>query len=312
MSLSDDSPHVRFLDRLAYAGAWCVLKGLGLLPRWVARLLGRGIGFLVYVLHRRLRRVGRFNLELALPELSQKERRRLLRATFRHLGWLLAEFSQFPKYNRENIERVVVYDGFENFREAARQGHGVLFLTAHFGPWELSSFAHALYGYPVRFLVRPLDNPLVDALINHYRCLNGNVAIDKKGSVRPILETLRAGDTVGILIDQNTTLEDGVFVDFFGIPACTTSGLARLALKTEAPVVPGFILWDTRLKKYRLRFEPPVTLTRTGDAERDLLENTARFTRIIEEFVRRHPEQWLWVHRRWKTRPPGSRPLYPF
>lgn len=289
-----------------------MLKGLGLLPRWVARLLGRGIGLLVYLLHRRLRRVGAFNLGLAFPELSSKQRQRLLRATFRHLGWLLAEFSQFPKYNRQNIEHVVIYDSFENFREAARQGRGVLFLTAHFGPWELSSFAHALYGYPVRFLVRPIDNPLVDRLINEYRCLAGNVAIDKKGAARPILETLKAGDTVGILIDQNTTLEDGAFVDFFGTPACTTTGLARLALKTEAPVVPGFILWDSRLKKYRLRFEPPVALVRTGDAERDLVENTARFSRIIEDYVRRYPEQWLWVHRRWKTRPPGEPPLYPF
>lgn len=244
--------------------------------------------------------------------MSRKERQRLLRATFRHLGWLLAEFSQFPKYKRENIERIVVYEGFEHFREAARQGRGVIFLTAHLGPWELSSFAQSLYGYPLRFLVRPVDNPLVDGLINRYRSLTGNVAIDKNESARAILEALRDGGTIGILMDQNTTPEAGVFVDFLGIPACTTTGLARFALKTGAPVVPGFIFWDASIKKYHLRFDPPVQLTQTGDLDRDLLENTARFTRIIEEYVRRYPDQWLWVHRRWKTRPPGEKPLYPF
>lgn len=311
MAPAENSAAIRLRHRLEHAGVWCVLKFLGLLPRWLARLGGRGIGFLAYLLHRRLRRVGKFNLAMVFPERSERERRRLLRATFRHLGWLLAEFSQFPKYTRENIERVVVYDGFENFREAARQGRGILFLTAHLGPWELSSFAQSLYGYPLNFLVRPIDNPLIDALVNRYRSLAGNVAIDKNVSARATLETLHAGGTVGILIDQNTTLEAGAFVDFLGVPASTTTGLARLALKTDAPVVPGFIFWDAAIKKYRLHFDRPVPLTETGDPERDLVENTARFTRIIEEYVRRYPEQWLWVHRRWKTRPPGEKPLYP-
>lgn len=309
---SNDPARIRLRHRLEYVGVWCILKFLGLLPRWLSRLLGRGIGFLVYLFHARLRRVGMFNLALVFPDLPKRRRQRLLRETFRHLGWLLAEFSQFPKYNRKNIERVVIYDGFENFREAARQGRGVLFLTAHFGPWELSSYAQSLYGYPVHFLVRPIDNPLVDQLVNRYRCRTGNVPIDKSESARAVLETIRDGGTIGILIDQNTTPEGGVFVEFFGIPACTTTGLARLALKTRAPVVPGFIFWDTTLKKYRLRFDPPVVLAETGDTDRDLLENTARFIRIIEEHVRCHPEQWLWVHRRWKSRPPGEKSLYPF
>jgi KDO2-lipid IV(A) lauroyltransferase len=117
---------------------------------------------------------------------------------------------------------------------------------------------------------------------------------------------------VGVLIDQNTSLEEGVFVDFFGVPACTTSGLARIALRTEATVVPGFLFWDEHMRKYRLRFEPAIELQRTSDEPRDIVENTARFTRAVEEYARRHPDQWLWVHKRWRTRPPGEKPIYPF
>jgi KDO2-lipid IV(A) lauroyltransferase len=164
----------------------------------------------------------------------------------------------------------------------------------------------------LHFLVRPIDNARVDALVNRYRCLSGNTSVGKNQSARAILKILRDGGTVGILADQNTSTEEGVFVDFFGIPACTTTGLARLALHTGAPVVPGYILWDATLRKYRLRFEPAIELVRFGDEAKDICENTARFTRVIEDFARRHPDQWLWVHPRWKTRPPGEKPVYPF
>jgi Kdo2-lipid IVA lauroyltransferase/acyltransferase len=160
--------------------------------------------------------------------------------------------------------------------------------------------------------VRPISNARVNELINHYRCLSGNRPIDKNKSARAILKVLAEGGTVGILADHNTALEEGVFVDFFGIPASTTSGLARLALRTDAAVVPGFLFWDESLGKYRLRFEPPVELARSGDEEADVRENTQRFTSVIERYVRAHPEQWLWVHKRWKTRPPGEPAIYPF
>jgi len=178
--------------------------------------------------------------------------------------------------------------------------------------WELAPFAHALYGYPLHFLVRPIDNPRVDALINRYRCFSGNRPIEKNRSARVMLSVLNQGGTVGLLMDQNTSPEEGVFVDLFGIPACTSSGLARIAQRTEAAVVPGFLFWDDAMRKYRLRFEPAVELVRTGDTEQDVRENTARFNRVIEDYIRRHPGQWLWVHKRWKTRPPGEQPFYPF
>jgi Kdo2-lipid IVA lauroyltransferase/acyltransferase len=199
---------------------------------------------------------------------------------------------------RANIEKVVVIDGFENFDAARRRGKGVIFLTGHMSAWELSSFAQALYGYPLHFLVRPVSNRRIDELINGYRCLSGNRPIEKNRSARAILKTLGEAGTVGILMDHNTAIEEGVFVNFFGIPASTTSGLARLALRTDAAVVPGFLIWDGARRKYRLRFEAAVELSRSGDEEADVLENTQRFTSVIEEQVRRHPDQWLWVHKR--------------
>lgn len=297
---------------LEYAAAWLALKSLGLLPRPVARATGAGVAALAYFFRPPLRRAALFNLRLAFPDWTEARRRRTIRGLVWQMGWMAGEFSQFPKYTRENIERVVVLDGFENFAAAERRGKGVLFLTGHMSAWELAPFAHALYGHPLHFLVRPIDNRRVDALVNRYRCLSGNSPIDKKQSARAMLKVLRDGGTVGILADQNTSLEEGVFVDFFGIPACTTTGLARLALHTDAAVVPGYIYWDAALRKYRLRFEPAVELARSGDEAEDIRENTARFSRVIEDYARRYPEQWLWVHRRWKTRPPGEKPLYPF
>jgi Kdo2-lipid IVA lauroyltransferase/acyltransferase len=227
------------------------------------------------------------------------------------IGWMAAEFSQFPKYSTKNIQKIVVLDGFENFDAARRRGKGVLFLTGHMSAWELAPFAHALYGHPLHFLVRPIANRRVDALVNHYRCLSGNQPIEKNKSARSILRILADGGTVGILSDHNTVLEESVFVDFFGIPASTTSGLARIALHTDAAVVPGFLSWDSARRKYRLRFEPAIELARTGDEESDVRENTARFSKTIEDYVRTYPDQWLWVHKRWKTRPPGEKEIYP-
>jgi KDO2-lipid IV(A) lauroyltransferase len=296
---------------LEFVAAWCALKALGLLPRPLARAAGVGLARIAYFFRPRLGRVARSNLRMAFPEMTERERRRILRRLVRNIGWMAGEFANFPKLTRGNIERVVVLDGFENFDAAQRRGKGVLFLTGHTGAWELAPFAQALYGYPLHFLVRPLDNPRVEALANRYRCLSGNIPIEKNRAARAMLGILKERGTIGILIDQNTSLEEGVFVDFFGVPACTTTGLARVALRTEAPVVPGFLFWDEGLRKYRLRFEPAVEPVRTGDEERDIRESTQLFTRCVEAFVRRHPDQWLWVHRRWKTRPPGEPPLHP-
>ena len=297
---------------LEYAVAWAGLKIFELLPRPAARFVGAVFAAAAFTIRTPLRHAAAMNLERAFPEESAAQRKRWVRGMVRQIGWMAGEFSQFPKYTREGIERIVVLDGFENFDRARRRGKGVLFLTGHMSAWELAPFAQALYGHPLHFLVRPIANRRVDALINRYRCLSGNRPIEKNRSARVILKVLEDGGTVGILADHNTTLEEGMFVPFFGTLASTSAGLARIALRTDAAVVPGFLSWDEGRRKYRLRFEPAVPLARTGDEEADVLENTARFTGVIEEHVRAHPDQWLWVHKRWKTRPPGKPPIYPF
>jgi KDO2-lipid IV(A) lauroyltransferase len=297
---------------LAYAVVWSLVKFVGALPRSAARALAVALTRVLLAFAPKLRKTAEFNLKLAFPEWTDAQRQATLHGMVRSLGWMAAEFARMPRYNRENIEDVIVLDGNENFLEGQRRGKGVLFLTAHLGAWELSSFAHALYGYPLRYMARPLDNARLDALVNRYRGLSGNQPIFKNESARTMLKVLKDTGTVGILADQNTLPAEGAFVDFFGVPACTTSGIARVALHTDAAVVPGYAVWDEALKKYRLRFEPPLELIRTGDAERDILENTQRFAKVTEEIIRNYPEQWVWVHARWKTRPKGETPLYDF
>src|SRR5271155_4905951 len=252
---------------MEYAVAWTGLRLLGLLPRPAARWVGASFAAVAYEFRTPLRRAAVFNLQLAFPDWGEAKRKNVIRGMIRQIGWMAGEFSQFPRYTPQNIERSVVLDGPENFDAGQRRGKGVLFLTGHMSAWELSSFAHALYGYPLHFLVRPVANEKVDALINGYRCLSGNRPIDKNKSARAILKVLGDAGTVGILMDHNTSLDEGVFVNFFGAPASTSSGLARLALRTDAAVLPGFLIWDSSRRKYRLRFERAVELSRTGDED---------------------------------------------
>lgn len=295
-----------------FAVVWLMLKVIGVMPRAMARATASLTARVLFALMPRLQKTALFNLRIAFPEWSDSQRNAVIHKMVRNLGWMAAEFARFPHYNAKNIEQIVILDGHENFLEGERRGKGVIYLTGHIGAWELSSFAHALYGFPLHFMARPLDNQRIDVLVNRYRELSGNKPIFKNESARAMLRVLKDPGTLGILADQNTLPEEGVFVDFFGRTACSTSGIARVALHTGAAVVPGYAYWDEQIRKYRLRFEPPVELIRTGDAEQDIFENTQRFTKIIEEIIRRHPDQWVWLHARWKTRPRGEAPLYDF
>jgi KDO2-lipid IV(A) lauroyltransferase len=297
---------------LEYAVAWISLKKLGFLPRRVARVSAVAFARCLYALMPKLRKTAEANLRIAFPEWTDAQRAEVIRKMIRNLGWMAAEFARLPKYSKKNIEEIVVLDGHENFLEGQRRGKGVLYLTGHIGAWELSSFAHAVYGFPLHYMARPLDNRRLDDLVNRYRCLSGNMPIFKNESARAMLKTLHDSGTIGILADQNTLPAEGVFVDFFGKAACTTTGLARVALHTDAAVVPGYAVWDEGTQKYRLRFEPAVELIRTGDTERDVFENTQKFTKVIEGIIRKYPDQWVWVHARWKTRPNGEPSLYDF
>src|SRR5215469_5996902 len=228
--------------RLEYAAAWPFIKILGILPRSVSRALGIAISQTVYFLHFKLRRVGMRNLAMAFPDKPAAERKRILRGEFTSLGRQLAELCQFPKYTLQNVDEVVEYDGLENYRRAYGRGKGVLFLTAHFGGWELSAFVHSLHGHRVNIVMRPMDNPFLDRMLQNQRTMHGNKVVPKDDFVRGLLAAMKCGETVGILMDTNMTPPQGVFVDFFGIPACTASGLARIALRTDAAVVPGFTI----------------------------------------------------------------------
>jgi len=297
-------------QNLEYALVWLFVRVLGALPRSLSRALGIFVGLAAFTLVGRLRRVGMRNLEIAFPRMPKAQRRRILVQLFVGFGRHLAEFCMFPRYTRENARDVATYDGFENYESARSGGRGVLLLTGHLGAWEIGSFVHSIFGNPIKVVVRRLDNAKVDALVERYRTLHGNETFPKEDFARGLLGAMKAGETVGILMDTNMTPPQGVFVEFFGVPACTAAGVARVALRSGAAVVPAFTIWDYALKKYRVRFDPALKLIATGDDDADALMNTAMFTRIIEDYARRYPEQWLWVHRRWKTRPAGEPPIY--
>ncbi|MBO0722871.1 MAG: lysophospholipid acyltransferase family protein, partial [Blastocatellia bacterium] len=293
-----------------YTLAWLILKSVGILPRPFALKAGLAVGRLAHLVLPQLRRNAEANLKLAFPELNRSERERIELGVFRNLGRLLGEISQFPRYNSENISSIVTYEGLENFLNAKAQGRGIILLTGHIGAWELSVYAHSIYGYPMSFLARRVDNPLVERLADSYRARSGNRRIDKKRSVREVIKTLKAGGVVGILADLNTSREEGVFCDFFGVQACTTAGIATLALRTGAIVLPGYLVWDEQSSMHRLHFEEPVETIETGNQREDVIANTARYTKVLETIIRRYPDQWLWIHRRWKTRPEGEPDIY--
>jgi KDO2-lipid IV(A) lauroyltransferase len=296
--------------RLEFMLVWTVVKLLGWPPRRVARGIGALVGRIALLLTPRLRRAGDLNLRLAFPQKTATERRQILRKLYRNLGWLLAEFCQMPGYTAQEAQSFIRYEGLEHYLAARDQGKGVLILTGHLGAWELSSFYHSLMGYPMSIVIRRLDNPLVDNLVNHIRCLHGNQVLHKDDFARGLLGSMRRGETVGILMDTNMTPPQGAFVDFFGYPACTGSGMARVAMKTGAKVLPGFLLWEEATQQYVLRFGAPLNLPTSENAEADVLAHTALFTKVIEDYIRQYPDQWLWVHRRWKTRPQGEAAIY--
>jgi KDO2-lipid IV(A) lauroyltransferase len=295
---------------LEFAIAWLFIHILGALPRRLARGAGELIATLAYASLGRLRRVGLRNLELAFPAMPASEREHILRTEYRNLGWLLAEFCKMSGYTSAFAGRFIRYEGLDHYLGARDRGKGVLVLTGHLGAWELSSFYHSLAGYPMGMVIRRLDNPLVDRMVNRIRCRHGNRVLHKDDFARGLLGAMRAGETVGILMDTNMTPPQGLFAPFFGLEACTASGLARVALKTGAAVLPGFMLWEEPEQRYVLHFYPELALVETGDAEADAAENTARCNMVLEDVIRRYPSQWLWMHRRWKTRPPGEPALY--
>jgi KDO2-lipid IV(A) lauroyltransferase len=274
-------------------------------PRRLGILFLKILASIVYYIDFQHRHIAAVNLKIALPDLSERERNRIARRSFQNTAMNLLEISKLPDLTPQNISSLVSYDpvnGLGNFKSALQRGQGILYLTGHFSSWELLPAAHALYGHPLSFITRPLDNSRLDRYLLGIRESNGNRAVSKKNSARQILNSLKCNGSAGILMDQNTSLQEGIFADFFGIPAATTTGMAIFALRTDAPVLPGD-LTPMRDGRYVIKFLPPLEISRTGDMSLDLRTNTRRFNEVLEQIIREQPESWLWGHKRWKYQP---------
>ena len=297
-----------------YAAARLVLGTLSLLPRRAAMWSGVTIGKLAYNALGKLRRVGLRNLELAFPDMDPSERERILKAALGNLGRVMAVVSRFGEITRENITDLVEYRPTDEFAAAyaatQEQGRGRIILGGHIGNWELQAFSYPVFFEPLSFLARRMDNPRIEQMVLDIRTRLGNRQIDKVNSARPILQALRKGEAVGVLADVNSHPKEGVFVAFFGIPACTASGVAMLAIRAGAVIVPMFAIWDDARGKYFIYHDDIIEPVDTGDRKRDIEETTALHVAATERVIRKYPEQWIWIHRRWKTRPPGEKDLY--
>jgi KDO2-lipid IV(A) lauroyltransferase len=270
------------------------------------------VGKLAFLLAGNLRRTGAINLRLAFPEKSDEERAQLLRETFDNLGRLLGFFSQFSSRSLAQLKQMIEVQGLENL-EAAKAAHGnrLILFTGHLGAWELTSFGLSLVEHPFTFLVRRLDNPRIEALVDRVRTKFGNQTIDKLAAARSMLKILRSGESMlGLLPDLNTLDDEAIFVDFMGVPAATTFVVAKLAVRTKVPLVPVFAPWSEEKGKYLLIVEPMMPVETSGDEEADVRQLTIKLTQRIEHQIRQYPGQWLWIHKRWKTRPPGEPPIY--
>jgi KDO2-lipid IV(A) lauroyltransferase len=284
--------------RLEYAAVVALRQVAAVLPYPLLLVFGRAVGFVFYLLDGTHRRVASENLAAAFPRRPSAERRAIVRAAFAHFGCLLFEFLKFSTLSPEQILDRVDFDGEERVRLAYGQGKGVLFITGHFGFWELHALAHPLRFEPIGVLARTLDNARLNMLLEEIRQCTGNVVIYRQGSIRKVMRMLADKHGVAILIDQHIFGADAVQVDFFERPAATTSAVAALALRTGAPIIPVFALPSGK-GRYRLIYEHPVEPP-AADSEDAVREFTQRCTDVLEMYVRRHPELWLWMHRRWR------------
>jgi KDO2-lipid IV(A) lauroyltransferase len=297
---------------LRYRLEWLVARSVRMVVRAVpmsaVRTLGHGLGRVAYLIDGPRRRIAIENLAFAFPGRPLEERKALTKAIFAHFGAVLLELIKFGTYSHEQMLAAADIEGEDRLRQALRQGRGVLFFTGHFGYWEMHAITHALAAEPISVLARPLDNPSLHSMLEDIRTSTGNSVIYRQGAVRRMLRDLAAGRGIAVLIDQHLHT-DAIYVGFFRRPAATTSALAALALRTGAPVIPVFALPQPH-GRYRFIYEHPVDPPRAGtpDAVREF---TQRCTDVLEMYVRRHPDLWMWMHRRWRDRdvPAGASEL---
>jgi KDO2-lipid IV(A) lauroyltransferase len=278
-----------------------IMFSFGIIPGALRKLLFIGLVKAFYHLSPRQRYITLHNLKNAFPEKDMGQIIEIAKKTYRHLGIVAAEFFDLPKIKREVIENTIEIEGLEGCKAALEKNKGLLIFGAHFGNWELMHIVISLIVHPMLLIYRPLDNPILEDLIRWVRSTAGSKTLPKERAMRPMLRTLQKNEIVGLLIDQNVAWQEGVFVDFFGRPACTTDGLAILALHTGAPVIPAFMARQPS-GKYRLILGREVEVVDTGDQDRDETANTQIFMKVIEDIIREYPDQWLWLHHRWKTK----------
>jgi KDO2-lipid IV(A) lauroyltransferase len=279
-----------------------ILKCFGAIPRKMRIGFFTGLFRLYYHLSSKHRLIAIHNLKCAFPEKKMEEIIAITKGVYRTMGIVAADFFGLPSLTKDNINDLVEVEGLEHCQKAFEQNRGILMVTAHFGNWELAAIAFSLVLKPAVVIYRPLDSAILDNLVYTVRSSTGNTPLPKNRAMRQMIRSLKRNEVLGILIDQNVFQREGVFVDFFGRPACTNNGLALIAMHTEAPVIPAYLV---RLEngKYRLVIKEEIKLIRTGDNDEDIRINTQNFTRFVEDVVRKYPDQWLWVHQRWKTKP---------
>lgn len=288
-----------------------LLGAIGALPLETSMRFGKSVGKFIGSRFPKLGKTARRNLEIALSELPAAEKERIVRGTFESLGRHLGFVSHFRKFAREDIRNLVEVVGkAENFDPAYARGKGVLFFTGHFGSWEVFNLLPPAFDLGMNILVRRIDNPLVENFVDDFRTRFGSVTLDKTKSARQMFRVLENGELLGILADLNVQEKEGVFVDFFGVPASTTTSIAKLALKTGAAVLPAFAVWEESKGKYVVYLEPPIEYETTANHDDDIKNLTQDITKVVEKYVRKYPEQWLWIHKRWNTRPEGEEELY--
>ncbi len=289
---------------LEYAAVRLLLASLRVPPYRCAIAMSEALGLACGKAVSKWGRTAVENLRRALPDLDADARREVLNGVFRNLGRVAFALANCPHWSRRTVSEHVEFRGLEHFRQAQSKRRGVLLLTAHLGNWELGALAHGAVVGPLHVMVRPLKNARVDWLIERLRSAHGNQVISKRNAARRVLRTLRENGTVGILADQNAVREEAVFVQFFGRTAAANKGLAQIALRSRAAVVPATAWWDSRRRLHVVEYGPQLDVTRSDNVARDVRDNSQLFQLTLEDCIRRHPEQWLWIHRRWNTQPP--------
>ncbi len=287
---------------LEYLFLRIVFWSLSVIPYSTSIRIGAFLGRIIYWLDPAHRHIAEVNIRYALPEINEERVRLIARKSFEHLGKMVSEFAQLTRMDIKDIRNRVRFEGFEIYERITSNGKGALGLTGHIGNWEMLAVVQSSLGYQIGFVARSIDNPYIDRFVNNIRLRHGATVFRKKTPLKGMVDFLRNGGAVGVLFDHHISVKKGgIVVDFFGYPAETSTILPRLALKLHLPIIPVFCLREKDNQGFLIKFLEPVSLIRTGDMEKDIVENTIRCNRVLEDVIRQYPEQWFWIHRRWKN-----------